>query len=668
MLPEGGARVPSDTATVPVGVLTGATISERLQKFDPGVRSEAAPVENVPLKPGDVLGHCRILGRLGSGGMGDIHRALDLQLEREVALKVALEPVASDHDAMLREARALAALNHPNVVTVHEVGVHEGCAYLVMELLRGETLRSRMDRERPSLEEAFSWACDVLRGLSAAHSARIVHLDIKPENVFLTRDGPLKLIDFGIAQRKRTGVEEPDGIAGTIAYMAPEQLLGDPLDCRADIFAFGILLHELVTGRHPFRRPNVGATMHALLQGDFFQDGAASDPEVEAIVRACMELEPSARPPSCAHVLEDLQRVLRSRTHAPPAQATLVANRMVASARTHAPPAQAAIAQQATLVAPTPKAPAAKNNRLLPILGIGLVAIAAAFAVTVGSRPALFSPTPPRAPASIVVLPVTTVGDPSNAYFSAGVTEDITSMLARAPDILVHSNSAALAYKDRAVDAQKIGRELSVGYVLEGSVRKEDRQVRVTARLVDAQTGTDVWAERLDRASADPWALQDEIAGRIVGALTGEYGQLKRAQYRAAWGTDSTNIDEYDFYLRGHELYMRITPDDNDRAGEVWRSGHLKFPNSPLLKTKLGFHHFMRPFLFFRDGAEADYKKAGELARSALAEPHLSPLENRLAHWLFAYVSAQEGDHDRALRETETTLALAPYDARARAL
>lgn len=400
MIREGAARVPSDAETVPVSVRRGESIAERLQKFDPGARSEAAPVENVPLGPGDILGHYRILGRLGSGGMGDIHRALDLQLEREVALKVALEPVASDHDAMLREARALAALNHPNVVTVHEVGVHEGCAYIVMELLRGETLRSRMDRERPSLVEACSWACDVLRGLSAAHSAYIVHLDIKPENVFLTKDGPLKLIDFGVARRKRTGAEEPDGIAGTIAYMAPEQLLGDPIDFRADIFSFGVLLHELVTGRHPFLGPNVGATMHALLQGDFFQDGAAFDPEVEAIVRACMELEPSARPPSCAHVLEDLQRVLRARTHEHPAQATLVANRTVASERTDEPRTQAEFAQQTTDIAPAPRAPAAKNNRLLPILGIGLVAAAAAFADTVGTKEEASSQAAPPAPAT----------------------------------------------------------------------------------------------------------------------------------------------------------------------------------------------------------------------------------------------------------------------------
>jgi adenylate cyclase len=305
--------------------------------------------------------------------------------------------------------------------------------------------------------------------------------------------------------------------------------------------------------------------------------------------------------------------------------------------------------------------PARPRSRRRLAIAAGVVALAAATSL-VGWR--ALRPPPPsgRAPASIAVMPFSTVGDPAAAYFSAGVTEDITSMLARAPDLTVLSNTATLPYRDTKPDPRRLGRELGVSYLLEGSVRKDERQVRITARLVDTRTGADVWGERLDRTGTDPWALQDEIAGHIVGALTGELGQVKRAQYREAWGADSTNLDVYDVYLRGHELYMRFTPDDNDRAGQVWRDGLARFPDSPLLMTKLGFHHFMRPYLFLRGEAAADYARAGELARAALARPGLSPLENRLAHWLSAYTSAQEGDHDRALREMEITLSLAPHD------
>ncbi|UQA54926.1 serine/threonine-protein kinase [Polyangium aurulentum] len=402
-----GVRSLGESATLlAVTPPRGGTITERLQKLEPGVRPDADAVENallLPLVPDDVIGHYRILGRLGIGGMGYIHRALDLQLEREVAIKVALESIASDHDAMLREARALAALNHPNVVTVHEVGIHEGCAYIVMELLRGEPLRARLDRERPSLVEALSWACDVLRGLSAAHSARIVHLDIKPENVFITKDGYLKLIDFGIARHKRTGAHEPGQIVGTVAYMAPEQLLGDPLDFRADIFAFGILLHELVTGRHPFMRANMGATMHALLAGDFFQDGAAADPDVEAIVRACMALEPSERPPSAAHVLQDLERVLRARAHVvTPAEPRSVPPRSGVDALAPTGPAPVDDAPPAIRDSPSrapepdppmradalpPKAAKEKGKRvLLAIAGLVVAASVGSFALVGGNE------------------------------------------------------------------------------------------------------------------------------------------------------------------------------------------------------------------------------------------------------------------------------------------
>ena len=319
--------------------------------------------------------------------------------------------------------------------------------------------------------------------------------------------------------------------------------------------------------------------------------------------------------------------------------------------------------------APPARASAPPQRRIVSRLRVGLAVLALAvlalvplvwFAAVRRSAPSV---SPRMSSPSVLVLPFSTVGEGTQAYFGAGVTEDITSMLSRAPDIAVLSNGAALAYKDKPVDARRIGEELGVAYVLEGTVRKEAGKVRIVAQLIDAKTGLDVWSKRFDRAGEDPWALQDEVASKIVGALTGEYGQLKRAQYQRAWGADSTNLDEYEHYLRGHELYMRFTRADNEHAGEAWRKGLAAFPDSALLQTKLGFYHFMRPYLYFVDGADADYARAGVLARSALARPHLSPLEGRLAHWLFAYVSAQERDYERAVREVDATLALAPYDA-----
>jgi len=294
------------------------SISTRLQQLTlhNGTTDEPAVVD-MPghrLMPGDLIGPYRVLEHLGSGGMGYLHRARDERLERDVAIKLAFDSGTTDSGAILREARALAALNHPNVVTIYEVGLHGDYTYIAMELLRGETLRARIDRAPIPLQDALAWACDIIRGLSASHKANLLHLDIKPENIFLTKEGPAKLIDYGVARQRRTDAYESDNIVGTIAYMAPEQLIGDKLDYRADIFSFGVILHELTTGKHPFMRPQLSATMHALVTGDFFNDEHQVDPLVDAIVRKCMQLEPAQRPATAAEVLEELERILRIRS------------------------------------------------------------------------------------------------------------------------------------------------------------------------------------------------------------------------------------------------------------------------------------------------------------------------------------------------------------------
>ncbi len=411
-------------------------------------------------------------------------------------------------------------------------------------------------------------------------------------------------------------------VLGTPLYMSPEQHDGRVADARSDQFSFCVALWEALYGRRPFLGETLAEIASEVTRGAI-QDPPADAgvaPRFAAILRRGLVVDPEQRFPSMHALLQAL---------AAPA----------------APPRRFVSWPRALL--------AAALLALVPIVW---------FAVVRGPGPAApaLRPAPAR---SILVLPFAIVGDETSDYFSAGVTEDITSMLARAPDITVLSNSAAQAYKDQPADPRRIGSELGVAYVLAGTVRKEAGKVRIMAQLIDASTGVDVWSERFDRVGDDPWALQDEVAGKIVGALTGEYGQLKRAQYRQAWGSDSTNLDEYEHYLRGHELYMRFTYADNERAGAAWQQGLAAFPDSALLQAKLGFYHFMRPYLYLAGDAEADYARASALARQALAQPHLSPIEGRLAHWLSAYVSAQEGDYERALREVDATMALAPYDA-----
>jgi adenylate cyclase len=255
--------------------------------------------------------------------------------------------------------------------------------------------------------------------------------------------------------------------------------------------------------------------------------------------------------------------------------------------------------------------------------------------------------------------------DQKLGYLGDGVAEDIITALSRFPDLVVVARCSSFAYKGKAVDMRQVGKELGVDYVVEGSVRKDGDKLRIVSQLIDTKNGEHVWAERFDRSGIDPWALQDEVTGMIVSALTGEKGALKQAQYRQAWGKDATTLEEYDYYLRGHEEYMKYAQGDKkgiERSGEIWREGLAKFPSSSLLKVKLGWHHMRRVMIFVSDDPPADVQKAGGLARHVIASEHLSPQVARLANWLMTFVLVQEKDFDGALSAADKTVALAPYD------
>ena len=195
---------------------------------------------------------------------------------------------------------------------------------------------------------------------------------------------------------------------------------------------------------------------------------------------------------------------------------------------------------------------------------------------------------------SIAVLPFDDLSpDKSLGYLGDGVSEDIITMLSRFPDLSVIARNSSFVYKGKPVDIRQVGRDLNVDYALEGSVRKDGDQIRITAQLIDTETGKHVWAERYDKTGKDPLALQDEVTGKIIAAMTGEKGQVKQGQYRDAWGKDAADLGEYDYYLRGHDVFMNATSrEDNDRAGRIWEEGLAKYPNSNLLKVKLGLYHF----------------------------------------------------------------------------
>jgi adenylate cyclase len=271
---------------------------------------------------------------------------------------------------------------------------------------------------------------------------------------------------------------------------------------------------------------------------------------------------------------------------------------------------------------------------------------------------------PPKSFPTIAVLPFNNFsGDPAQDYLSDGTTEEIITTLSRFPDLGVIARNSTFTYKGKAVDIRQVGRELGAEYVLEGSVRKEADKVRIVAQLIDARTGQHVWAERYEEAGSDPWVLQDEVVEKVIGSLTGETGVIRKKEYEAAWGKDTASLEEYDYYLRGHDLLMQDGKDAKERAREIFQQGLNRFPNSSLLRIKLGWCYFLRAWNFWSDDAAADYRRAGELARQVQSTPNLTPQVQRLAHWLMAFITSQDGDFDRALAEADAAVALAPYDA-----
>ena len=269
------------------------------------------------LPVGTRLGPYEILAPIGAGGMGEVYRAHDARLGRDVAIKVLPRGLAADPDALARferEARAIAAINHPNILALHDIGTADGVAHAVMELLEGETLRKRLESGAVPPRKALEWAGQLARGLAAAHDRGIVHRDLKPENVFLTHDGRLKILDFGVARRQEltpevdtnlTTITEPGAFVGTPAYASPEQVLGEPATPRSDLFAFGVVLYELLTGTNPFRRETMPETMTAILRADPPPLAGAVQGVPPAALRVldhCLEKQPSERPSSARDI------------------------------------------------------------------------------------------------------------------------------------------------------------------------------------------------------------------------------------------------------------------------------------------------------------------------------------------------------------------------------
>jgi eukaryotic-like serine/threonine-protein kinase len=486
------------------------------------------------LSAGTRLGPYEILSPLGAGGMGEVYKARDSRLDRDVAVKVLPESLLEDGEALARferEAKAVAALSHPNILAIHDFGREGGIAYAVMELLEGETLRERLDAGAVPVRKALDYGLQIAQGLAAAHDRGIVHRDLKPQNVFLTRDGLVKIFDFGLALRRpldavgrgRTAAgqhpmaesdmtaastegEEPTltrrgMILGTVGYMAPEQVRGRPADHRSDLFSFGVILYEMLSGERAFRKDSEIETMMAILQEEppqLSRAGKGVPPELEEIVEHCLEKTPEERFQSA----RDLGFALR------------VAER---EART---------------------SPSGRSDS--------------------GARSGASAPAGEASQASIAVLPLRNLSaDPGNEYFSDGMTEEIINALTKIEALHVASRTSAFAFKGKDEDVRRIGAALGVRTVLEGSVRQFGKKIRVTAQLINVADGYHLWSERYDREMEDVFAMQDEISRAIAGMLKVRLLPAEEANLSLR-GTE--NVEAYNDFLKGRYHFNRREP------------------------------------------------------------------------------------------------------------
>jgi serine/threonine protein kinase/tetratricopeptide (TPR) repeat protein len=531
------------------------------------LKSPSAPAAKGPgntLEPRARLGPYEIVARLGSGGMGEVYRARDKKLDRDVAVKV-LPPHLSASPGALgrfeREAKAVAALSHPNILSIFDFGTQDGTSYAVTELLEGETLRSRLEAGALPPKQAIDCALQIARGLAAAHDRGIVHRDLKPENVFVTKDGHLKVLDFGLARREEklapgevtsaptaSGETEPGTVLGTVGYMSPEQVKAITADPRSDLFSFGAILYEMLSGKRAFRRESAGETMAAILR-DEPPPLALDVPEsLRRIVGHCLEKDRDQRFQSARDIIFALSEL------------------------------SSGVAIPLSL-SPSPR-PVALPTRRWRFVAVG-AAIAvvgvAGVSIWLSSRTSrqnsIAFPSAPKTP-RILVLPFENLGTPEDAYLSAGVTEEMMNRLANVKGLAVISRTTAVNYDRRGKTIPQIGAELNVDYVLEGTIRPErakgqpDR-VRITPQLIKVADDTPVWGERYYRGASEIFSIQADLAEKIVRAI----GVDLVPREKTALETSSTNdVAAYELYLRGLEINNRGQSRENlAAAGKLYQ-------------------------------------------------------------------------------------------------
>jgi serine/threonine protein kinase/Flp pilus assembly protein TadD len=604
-----------------------------------GITTRIIENEQADLLVDRTIGHYKLSKRIGTGGMGEVYLATDMTAGRKAALKLLPLRFTGDAERLKRfqqEAHAVVGLNHPNILTVYEIGEDHSTHYIASELIEGETLRQRLMRGRMEVGEAVDVAIQVASALAAAHEAGIVHRDIKPENIMLRPDGYVKVLDFGIAKLAESAFADAttDGagsmtlaetnlgsIRGTVRYMSPEQAYGAQVDKRTDIWSLGVVLYEMVTGHAPFTGDTPREIMTSILEVEpppLTSYVAHPPAELQQIISKTLRKERKERYRSIHELLEALQSLRRSM-------------------------------EFKTALERSTAVPSWLRWTRSPIAS-ALVLVVAALALALPfywHRNPATSSIPEK---SIAVLPFENFSDnKENSYFAAGVEDDVLTSLAQIHDLKVISRTSVMAYqKPGERNMREIGQALGVANVLEGSVRRTGNRVLVNVQLIDARNDRHIWAERYDRAVADSIGLQGELATQIAACLKAKLAPEEMARFVAK---PTANSEAY-------VLYLTALGTDNDIEAEQL------YVQATTLDPGFALAHARASLLNSEISSKGDYRERKAKARAQAEEAlRLSPTlgEAHMALGLCLYWG--EKNYDAALKEFELAAATSPNNA-----